>query len=457
MNHNNNSSNNSGHQQHLQHQQQTTNTTAVFNNSVTMMEATPADRNSAARSTTTAAADGDENQSAGNRVNGIETRDEWTPSPSSQPAVVGGDSSISSKHQYRSHDDVEDSLMASRSELKRRREKQRRLDVRIAFEELSTIMSLVDPDGGSNQRQNGEGNNNNKKRKKRNSDQDNANRVEMIYRATKIMRRLYYENEASKKLLAHMNLGGVGGRGSAAQSPPSAAALPPLAAAAAGNGGAASLFNAGNVGGQQRGMQLSPNEDPERVLVMVPTLALVDSPKPVARAKYPSYYQQQMNQGVLPDYALSPASQFHQHLNPLARPSMAGVHRATANADSATAALLRGNGRGRAALDASGIESPQGIWWDVSPSTTSSPSFGSSASRLEPTLPHAPQLSAAAGSFPMPPTAAGALGAGPMLDPRFSQRRHPAAAAAAALQQQRAAASQANFADVFHPFARRTT
>jgi len=84
----------------------------------------------------------------------------------------------------------------SRSELKRRREKQRRLDVRMAFEELSTIISLIDPgmvniDAG-------------RKRRKKTSDQDNANRVEIIHRATKIMRRLHHENEATKQMLTQM-------------------------------------------------------------------------------------------------------------------------------------------------------------------------------------------------------------------------------------------------------------
>mmetsp|Transcript_1190 Transcript_1190/g.3449 ORF Transcript_1190/g.3449 Transcript_1190/m.3449 type:complete len:262 (-) Transcript_1190:2940-3725(-) len=138
----------------------------------------------------------------------------------------------------------------SRSELKRRREKQRRLDVRMAFEELSTIISLIDPgmvniDAG-------------RKRRKKTSDQDNANRVEIIHRATKIMRRLHHENEATKQMLTQM-----------------------------------------------RNTTHHRYTDEGKVLVMVPTLALVEQQQqpPVAKATYPTYYQKQMvHQTMVPDY-----------------------------------------------------------------------------------------------------------------------------------------------------------
>lgn len=150
------------------------------------------------------------------------------------PSNVGGDDA----------DFDGDSNNQRRSERKRQREKERRRDLSVAFEELSQLMTQVEPQGMDEESVSGE-----KKKRKKSSvegaDDAGGTRLDVIGRALRIITRLHRENEERKQIISSYEASGGAGP--------------------------------------------HPNDN---VIVMVPSLTPIEEEHSVARASYPQNYQQ---------------------------------------------------------------------------------------------------------------------------------------------------------------------
>lgn len=96
-----------------------------------------------------------------------------------------------------------------RSERKRQREKQRRIDLSKAFDDLAALMVAIEPEAG-------DADADAKKKRKKSGDGDEASgitRLERIERAMNILKRLHRENEELKATVANLRERGLGGHG----------------------------------------------------------------------------------------------------------------------------------------------------------------------------------------------------------------------------------------------------